>query len=124
MAQGLGSRVKGALERVIALQPEHADAHIALASFHADVINKVGALVGRMTYGVRSEAAMELYERGLQLHPASANALIEYAHGLVMLHGEARMDEATRVYQRAAALEPADAREWLDVELARAGLAD
>ena len=124
MAQGLGSRVKGALERVIALQPEHADAHIALASFHADVINKVGALVGRMTYGVRSEAAMELYERGLQLHPASANALVEYAHGLVMLHGEARMDEATRVYQRAAALEPADAREWLDVELARAGLAD
>jgi len=67
---------------------------------------------------------MELYERGLELHPASANALIEYAHGLVMLHGEARMDEATRLYQRAAALEPADARDWLDAELARAGLAD
>lgn len=124
MAQGLGSRIKGALERVIALQPRHADAHIALASFHADVINKVGPLVGRMTYGVRSETAMELYERGLQLNPASANALIEYAHGLVMLHGEARMDEATRVYGRAAALEPLDARERLDVELARAGLAD
>ncbi len=124
MAQGLGSRVKGALERVIALQPRHADAHIALASFHADVINKVGPLVGRMTYGVRSETAMDLYERGLDLHPACASALIEYAHGLVMLHGEARMDEATRVYQRAAALEPMDARERLDVELARVGLAD
>lgn len=124
MAQGLGGRVKGALERVIELQPGHAEAHIALASFHADVINKVGALVGRMTYGVRAETAMELYERGLALQADSANALIEYAHGLVMLHGEARMDEATRLYQRAAAIQPADARQWLDAELARAGLAD
>ena len=124
MAQGLGGRVKGALERVIELQPAHADAHIALASFHADVINKVGALVGRMTYGVRLETAMELYQRGLELHSASANALIEYAHGLVMLFGEARMDEATRLYEQAVALEPADARSSLDADLARAGLAD
>lgn len=124
MAQGLSGRVKGALERVITLQPRHADAHIALASFHADVINKVGPLVGRMTYGVRSDTAMELYQRGLDLHPACASALIEYAHGLVMLHGEARMDEATRVYQRAVELEPLDARQRLDVELARSGLAD
>jgi len=124
MAQGLGGRVKGALERVIELQPGHADAHIALASFHADVINKVGALVGRMTYGVRAETAMALYERGLDLHPASAHALIEYAHGLLMLHGDARMDEATRLYQRAVAIVPADARQRLDQELARAGLED
>jgi len=124
MAQGLGGRLKGALERVIALQPRHADAHVALASFHADVINKVGALVGRMTYGVRAETAMALYERGLDLHPASAHALIEYAHGLLMLHGDARMDEATRLYQRAVAIVPADARQRLDQELARAGLED
>lgn len=124
MAQGLGGRVKGALERVVALQPEHADAHIALASFHADVINKVGPLVGRMTYGVRAENAMALYERGLTLNPLSAHALIEYAHGLVMLHGDERMEEATRLYERAAAIEPADARQRLDLELARAGLED
>ena len=124
MAQGLGSRVKGALERVIALQPRHADAHIALASFHADVINKVGVLVGRMTYGVRAETAMTLYERGLALHPASAHALIEYAHGLLMLHGDSRMDEATRMYERAVAIAPADARQRLDQALARAGLED
>ena len=124
LAQGLGSRVKGALERVIELQPAHADAHIALAAFHADVIDKVGALVGRMTYGVRAETAIELYERGLQLNPHSASAMMEYARGLLMLLGDSRRAEATRLYERAAALEPADARERLDVELARAGLAD
>lgn len=124
LAQGLGSKVKGALERVIALQPHHADAHIALASFHAEVIDKVGALVGRMTYGVRAEAAIALFERGIQLNPHSACAMMEYARGLLMLQGDARMAEATRLYEKAAALEPADARERLDVELARAGLSD
>jgi hypothetical protein len=41
-----------------------------------------------------------------------------------MLHGDSRMPEATRLYEKAAHLEPADARERLDVELARAGLTD
>ncbi|RZI76062.1 MAG: hypothetical protein EOP80_08015 [Variovorax sp.] len=124
LAQGLGGKVKTALERVIALQPHHADAHVALAAFHAEVIDKVGPLVARMTYGVRADTAIELFERGLQLHPESASALMEYGRGLLMLHGEGRMAEATRLYEKAAALKPADARERLDVELARAGLSD
>jgi len=124
LAQGLGSKLKGALERVIELQPRHADAHLALASFHAEVIDKVGALVGRMTYGVRSETSLELFERGLELHPHSAAGMMEYARAQLMLHGESRMGEATRLYEKAAALKPADARERLDVELARVGLRD
>jgi tetratricopeptide (TPR) repeat protein len=124
LAQGLGTKVKGALEHLIELRPQHADAHVALAAFHAEVIDKVGSLVGRMTYGVRADAAVALFERGLQLNPHSASALIEYARGLLMLHGDSRMPEATRLYEKAAHLEPADARERLDVELARAGLTD
>jgi hypothetical protein len=88
------------------------------------VIDKVGALVGRMTYGVRSETSLALFERGLELHPHSAAGMMEYARAQLMLHGESRMGEATRLYEKAAALKPADARERLDVELARAGLKD
>ncbi|MDQ0014797.1 tetratricopeptide (TPR) repeat protein [Variovorax boronicumulans] len=124
LAQGLGTKLKGALERVIELQPAHADAHLALAAFHAEVIDKVGALVGRMTYGVRAEASVELFERGLELHPHSPAGMMEYARALLMLHGDSRMAEATRLYEKAAAMTPADARERLDVELARAGLSD
>jgi tetratricopeptide (TPR) repeat protein len=124
LAQGLGGKVKTALERVITLQPHHADAHVALAAFHAEVIDKVGPLVARMTYGVRADTAIDLFERGLRLHPESASALMEYGRGLLMLHGEGCMAEATRLYEKAASLKPADARERLDVELARAGLSD
>ena len=119
LAQGLGGRIKEALERVVALEPLHADAHIALGTFHAEVIDKVGALVARMTYGVRAETAVAMFERGVALNSHSASGWMEYARGLMMLEGDAKIAEAGRLYERAAAIVPADARERLDAELAR-----
>jgi tetratricopeptide (TPR) repeat protein len=124
LAQGLGSKVKEALEKTIKLQPRHADAHIALAAFHAEVIDKVGSLIGGMTYGAKKEAGLKLFQEALKLNPGSAIAMIEYANGMVMLEGEKKMKEATRLYEQAAASKPLDAMERLDVELARAELAD
>ena len=123
LAQGLGNRVKEALERTIALQPAHADAHVALGAFHAEVIDKVGTLIGGMTYGAKRETGLQMFREALRLHPRSPIALIEYANGIVMLEGEGRFKEATRLYAQAASLQPLDARERLDVELARAELA-
>jgi tetratricopeptide (TPR) repeat protein len=123
LAQGLGSKVKEALERTIALQPRHADAHIALAAFHAEVIDKVGTLIGGMTYGAKKELGLKLFHDGLKINPGSPIAMIEYANGLLMLEGDRRSKEATRLYEQAAEAEPFDAMERLDVELARAELA-
>jgi tetratricopeptide (TPR) repeat protein len=122
LAQGLGGKVKDALERTIALQPRHADAHVALGAFHAEVIDKVGSLIGGMTYGAKKETGLAMFQQALKLHPHSPIGLVEYANGLVMLEGEKKMREATRLYQQAAALQPLDAMERLDVELARTEL--
>lgn len=124
LAQGLGGRVKEALERAILLQPRHADAHIALGSFHAEVIDKVGTLIGGMTYGAKKETGLRLYQEGMKLNPGSIIAMIEYANGLVMLEGDPRMPEATRLYQQAAASRAFDALEQLNVDFARAELDD
>ena len=48
--------------------------------------------------------------------------MIEYANGLVMLEGDKRMKEATRLYEAAAASVPLDAMERLGVETARVEL--
>jgi tetratricopeptide (TPR) repeat protein len=122
LAQGYGGKVKEALELAIQLQPRHADAHIALGAFHAEVIDKVGPLIGGMTYGAKKETGLKLFREALRLHPNSAIALIEYANGLVMLEGEDKMAEATALYERAAAIEPQDAATRLDVALAQAEL--
>ena len=123
LAQGLGGKVKGALETTIKLAPKHADAHIALGTFHAEVIDKVGKLLGK-TQGADAAAGLKMFQQALKLNPASAIARIEYANGLVMLEGDKRMKEAEKLYAEAAACEPLDAMERLDVEMAKEELED
>lgn len=124
LAQGLGGKVKTALETTIALQPLHADAHVALGAFHAEVIDKVGTLIGNMTYGAKKTTSLALFAQALSLTPQSQLALMEYANALVMLEGDSRMDEATALYERATQITAKDAAERLDVEMASAELED
>ena len=124
LAQGLGGKVKVALETAIALQPQHADAHVALGAFHAEVIDKVGTLIGNMTYGAKKSTSLALFAEALRLTPQSQWALMEYANALVILEGDARMDEATALYERATQITAQDAAERLDVEMASAELED
>lgn len=123
LAQGLGGKVKAALETTIKLAPKHADAHIALGAFHAEVIDKVGKLLGK-TQGADAATGLRMYKEALRLNPTSAIAMVEYANGLVMLEGDKRMKEAEKLYADAAACKPMDAMERLDVEMAKAELED
>lgn len=120
LAEGIGGKVKSALETAVKLEPKHADAHIGLGTFHAEVIEKVGAMIGKMTYGASKDAAIEHYEKALKLNPESAIARTEMADGLYKLFGDKRMKDVERLYADAAAHVPMDAMEWLDVEAAKA----
>jgi hypothetical protein len=123
LAQGLGAKVKAALETAIRLAPKHADAHIALGTFHAEVIDKVGSLLGR-TQGADKSTGLKMFQQALKLNPASPIAMVEYANGLVMLEGEKKMKDAEKLYVDAAGSQPADATERLDVEMAKEELED
>ena len=123
LTQGLGAKVKAALETTIKLAPKHADAHTALGTFHAEVIDKVGSLLGK-TQGADKAAGLKMFQQAIKLNPASAIAMVEYANGLVMLEGDKKMKEAEKLYADAAACDPADAMERLDVEMAKAELED
>ena len=123
LSQGLGSKVKNALETTLKLAPQHADAHIALGAFHAEVIDKVGSLLGK-TQGANKATGLAMFQQALKLTPASAIAMVEYANGLVMLEGDKKMKDAEKLYADAAACTPADAAERLDVEMAKAELED
>jgi tetratricopeptide (TPR) repeat protein len=111
LAQGLGGRVKQALQKTLELAPQHADAHLALGTFHAEVIDKVGSLISCMTYGASKETGLALYQQALRLNPDSAITLNEYANGLLMLEGEDGLHPASQLQDRAAAFSPLDAME-------------
>lgn len=123
LAQGLGTRIRQALQETLRLSPQHADAHIALGTYHAEVIDKVGKLLGK-TQGADADTGLHLFRVALQLHPASAIARVEYARGLLMLEGEKRLADSERLYQEATACEPADAIERLDQLAAQGELDD
>jgi len=122
LAEGLGGKVKTSLERSLALEPRHADAHIALGTYHAAVIHTVGETIGGLIHGASRKVSLDHFEEALQLNPDSAIARIEYANGLVMIFGKSRMEQAIGLYEEAAACQPADATERLDVELAKSEL--
>ena len=122
LAQGFGGKIKEALLTTLKLESKHADAYIAYGSYQAEVINKVGGLVAGMTYGAKKDSALEHFQKAVKLNPESAIARIEYANGLILLFGKSRIDEATALYEEAAAMKPMDAMERLDVELAQAEL--
>jgi hypothetical protein len=123
LAQRLGLRVKRALETAIALEPAHIDARIALGAFHAEVIDRVGRTAGK-AQGADAGAGLKMFKEAMALHPESAIAKVGYANGLMMIEGDRRRQDADRLYAEAAACEPRDAAERLDVEMAKAALED
>ena len=124
LKEGYGGKIKTALETTIKLDSKHADAHTAMGAYHAEILDKVGALVGKLTYGANKDAAVEHYEKAIKLNPGSPIAHIEYANGLLLLFGDKREDEAVRLYEKAAKMKAKDAMDVLDIAMANNELED
>jgi len=120
LAQGLGGKIKHSLETALKLEKRHADAHIALGAYHAEVVDKIGGMIASLTYGASKEAAIKHFEEALKLNPSSAIARMEYANALAMLFGASKLKQATALYEEAAKIAPVDAMERLDGEAAKA----
>ena len=119
LTQGIGGKVRGALETAIKLEPKHADAHIAHGTFQAEVVDKVGGMIGKMTYGASKDGSVEMFEKAIKLNPESAVAKTEYANALFQLFGKAKVKDAEKLYAVAAGMTPLDAMECLDIEAAK-----
>jgi tetratricopeptide (TPR) repeat protein len=122
LSQGLAGKVKESLDKALKLAPKHAEAHTALGLYHAEIVNKVGGLIGGMTYGAKAAIGEEHLKTALKLTPDSPIAHIEYGNGLMLLYGDKKEDEAAGAYEKAAKLKPKDAMEKLDVEFAKSQL--
>jgi len=122
LAQGLAGRVRTHLERTLELEPRHAEAHVALGLYHAEIVSQLGRLAASLTYGASADAALEHFHRAAQLAPACAIVHIEHAHALLLLDADRYRGQAQILYERAAACQPRDAMESLDVRHAQRGL--
>ncbi|PZO10916.1 MAG: hypothetical protein DCF27_00725 [Lysobacteraceae bacterium] len=122
LKMGLATKVRKALDATLEIAPKHAEAHTALGLYHAEVISKIGALVGGMTYGAKASEADKHLAAALKLTPDSPIAHLEYGNLLLLLHGAKREDDVASAYEKAGKLKPRDAMEKLDAEFAKAQL--
>ena len=119
---GLASKVRKALDKTLELSPKHAEAQTGLALYHAEIINKIGAMIGGMTYGAKASEAEKLMTSALKLAPDSPIAHLEHGNMLMLLYGDKKEDAAANAIEKASKLKPKDAMEKLDAEHAKAQL--
>lgn len=122
LKQGIAGKVRSALDSALELEPKHAEAHIAMAVYHAEIIDKIGAMIGGLTYGAKASEAEAHIKAALKLTPDSPIAHAEHANVLLLLYGDKKEDAAATAYEKAGKLKPKDAMESLDGSHARSQL--
>ena len=120
LKQGIAGKVRAALDATLEREPKHAEAHTALALYHAEIIDKIGAMIGGLTYGAKASEAESHIKTALKLTPDSPIAHVEYANVLLLLHGDKKEDAAAASFEKAGKLKPRDAMEALDAAHANA----
>lgn len=120
LKQGLAGKVRESLDRTLELEPEHAEARLALSVYHAEIVAKVGGLIGGMTYGAKASEAEKHLAAALKLMPGSPVAHLEQGNVALLLHGAKGEDAAAAAFEKAAKLKARDAMEWLDARHAAA----
>ncbi len=123
LAEGVAGKVRQSLDRALALAPKHAEAWTASGLYHAEIIAKVGKLIGGMTYGASADRALADCRKALELTPAAPIAHLEYGNALYLLHGDRSLEASNDAYTQAAGIQPIDAMQCLDVQYARDYLA-
>ena len=123
LKMGIAGKVRAALETTLELAPKHAEAHTALALYHAEIINRIGAMIGGLTYGAKASEAEKHIREAVKLTPASPIAHIEHGNVLLLLDEARNEDAAAEAYERAAQCKPLDAMEALDAAWASDQLA-
>lgn len=118
LKMGIAGKVRESLDAALELAPGHAEAHTALALYHAEIINKIGAMIGGLTYGARASEAERHIKEALKLTPASPIAHVEHGNVLLLLDARRNEDAAAAAYERAANCKPLDAMEALDAAYA------
>ena len=107
--RGYARRTREAAEEALRLDPEMAEAHLTLASWHAEIVNKMGRFVAGMTYRATRRDALEYYEKALDLAPDEKTVYLEYANGLLLFNRNRNREQARELLLRGLEIPPGDA---------------
>lgn len=119
LSQGLAGRVKESLDQTLKLAPKHAEAHLALAVYHAEIVGKVGGMIASLTYGAKASTAEELIAKAQRLAPDSPIVYLEHGKVLLLLKGKQSEEAAVDAFVKATKIKPIEAMQALDIAAAK-----
>ncbi len=114
---GYPKRVRSALENALRLDPEIAEAHVSLATWHAEAIN-TGGFMARALYGASRKDALTHYKKAIRLAPGEKVMYVQYALGLLLLNENANRDQARELLEQAVGMPSRDAHDRLFHQMA------
>jgi tetratricopeptide (TPR) repeat protein len=119
LKMGLAGKVKIALDSCLNLNPKHAEAHLASALWHAEIVHKVGSMLAGFTYGAKQRLAEEHMKTALKLAPDMPIVHSEHAQMLLLLDERGNAQAAADAFERATKLTAMDAMDYLDAHFAQ-----
>jgi len=122
LQQGFGKKIRDATDQCLTLAPTHAEALVTLGGWNAEIVDKAGAMLGKMMYGATKENSIDSYQKAIELAPNSPVPYVEYGYALQLMYGESKLDDTVAFLDKALILEPADAMQALDLLAAQAYL--
>lgn len=108
-----------AVTELLAVMPEHPMGLALAGGIDANVIRRVGKLVGRVGLDVRSFDAARAFQQAVELVPDMAILRYEYANSQLYTRGRSAWPEAQQQLQKATEADPITAMEALDVGYAK-----
>ena len=102
LREGIAGRIRDFLETAIRLDPTHAEAHVALGGWHAEIA--AAGRIARWMYKGGLEEAIFHMERGLEIAPDSKVVLFEYGNRVADLDPDNGQARARELLSRAADL--------------------
>jgi hypothetical protein len=114
LSGGLAGKVKESLDITLKLAPKHAEAHLAMATYHAEIVAKVGGMIASLTYGAKAATAEEHLKTAQKLAADAPVVWLETGNVLLLLYGDKREDDAAIAYAKAGKLKPIEAMQALD----------
>lgn len=119
LAEGLGSKLHAALDAALELDADHPEAHTALGLYFAEAVHKLGTALARMTLRVEPEAAEAHLRTAIRVTPEAPNAWVGLGIGLGLLDANKYAEERKAALAKAAAMQPLDARQALEIAYAK-----
>lgn len=115
LKRGYTSQIPEELDSLLAKQPDLPFALALYGGYEAGVIRRVGAMVGRMTYGVSADKMEQYFGRAFRTTDDLPIGHYEYANALGYVYGDDQEDKALQHLQKAVSIKPGNAMEALEV---------